>query len=156
MIFLLCLDTKSWAFVLSALVIFFFFWSSLLCSQGSNSAARSSTETIHFLITARRSQLHFLLSIRWNLNKIAYGFVPLYLFDLNKPFILSLVPEAQGCRRCPELIRSQIAAGLSPSCAPSSAIILVLIPTVCLRAYHIYIFFFFHLNFHLRRFPLIA
>lgn len=73
------------------------------------------------------------------------AFVPLYLFDLSKPFILPLVPEAQGCRRCPELIRSQIAAGLSPSCVPSSAIILVLIPTSA--SVHT-IFFFFHLNFH--------
>lgn len=56
------------------------------------------------------------------------------------PFILSLVPEAQGCRLCPELIRSQIAGGLSPYCAPSSGIILVLILTAWLVPTH---FFFF-------------
>lgn len=56
------------------------------------------------------------------------------------PFILSLVPEAQGCRLCPELIRSQIAGGLSPYCAPSSGIILVLILTAGLL--HTLFFFF--------------
>lgn len=54
------------------------------------------------------------------------------------PFILSLVPEAQGCRLCPELIRSQIAGGLSPYCAPSSGIILVLILTAWLVHTHFF------------------
>lgn len=76
------------------------------------------------------AKLHTALSIFTSLTSI-------------NPFILSLVPEAQGCRLCPELIRSQIAGGLSPYCAPSSGIILVLI----LTAYP----FFFHLSFHFNR-----
>lgn len=85
------------------------------------------------------AKLHTALSIFTSLTSI-------------NPFILSLVPEAQGCRLCPELIRSQIAGGLSPYCAPSSGIILVLILTAWLVHTH----FFFTWAFILTEFPLIA
>lgn len=71
------------------------------------------------------AKLHTALSIFTSLTSI-------------NPFILSLVPEAQGCRLCPELIRSQIAGGLSPYCAPSSGIILVLILTAWLVHTHFF------------------